>query len=341
MTETLTPRQEAVLKIIVREYIDRAMPVASETITRSYPVGVSPATIRNDMACLEEEGYITRPHISAGAIPSTKGYRCYAEPLGESAELPLSEQHLIQEFLERVEKEFEELAKITSALLARLVKNVAVVTTPKVIPCRFKHLELVALQEFLVLLILVMYQSKLTRQLLHFSTPVTGAELTTITNKLNNAYSGLTASEIQAKRLELSPLERQVTDIIVNLMAMEDELEYDEPCLEGLRLMLRQPEFISGSRILNMVELLEEGKWLRTVLPRELGEGKIKLIIGDENSDEFLRDLSLVFTRYGIPSEVSGAIGVIGPTRMDYARAISSVRYLSGVLSKLVAEAYQ
>ncbi len=340
MPKTLMPRREAVLKIIVKEYITRVTPVASESITRSHLVGVSPATIRNDMAYLEEEGYITRPHVSAGAIPSCKGYRYYAESLGENIELPLMEQYLVQGFLERIEREFEELAKIASALLARLVRSAAIVTTPKANPCRFKHLELVAFQEYLVLLILVMYQAKLRRYLLSTLTSVAEEELATVTNKLNNAYLGLASSEIRAKKLELSPLEREVTDAIINLMAMEDEVEYDEPYLEGLHLMLSQPEFIKGNRILNTIGLLEGGKWLRAVLPRELGETEIKLVIGEENEDELLRDLSLVFTRYGILGEVGGVIGVIGPTRMDYARAISSVRYLSGVLSKLVSEAY-
>lgn len=340
MMKTLTSRQEAVLKTIVKEYIAQATPVASKTITHRHFTGVSPATIRNDMIFLEEEGYITRPHVSAGAIPSCKGYRHYVESLDESIGLSLIEQHFIQDFLRKVEKEFEELARIASTLLARLVKNVAVATIPKAIQCRFKHLELVALQECLVLLILVMYQAKLRRQLLSTSTPVAEEELAAATNKFNNAYLGLTSSEIRTKQQGLSPLEKQVTEVIINLMSMEDELEYDEPYLEGLPLMLRQPEFIKGNRILNMLELLEEGKWLQMVLPRELGEGEIKLVIGEENQNELLRDLSLIFTRYGIPKEVGGAIGVIGPTRMDYARAISSLSYLSAALSRLVVEAY-
>jgi len=185
-----------------------------------------------------------------------------------------------------------------------------------------------------------MYQAKLRRYLLSTSPTVTEEELAIVTNKLNNTYLGLASSEIRAKQLELSPLEQEVTDAIVNLMMMEDELEYDQPYLEGLHLMLSQPEFIKGNRILNTIELLERGGWLRAVLPRELSETEIKLVIGEENEDELLRDLSLVFTRYGIPGKIGGAIGVIGPTRMDYARAISSVRYLSGVLNKLVSEAY-
>ncbi len=340
MQKTLTPRQEQVLKIIVQEYIVRGTPVASEMVTQRYPTPVSSATIRNDMVCLEREGYISRPHISAGAVPSCKGYRHYVESLVENMELPLFEQYFIQDFLKKVEAEFEELAKIASALLARLVRNAAVVTTPKIVPCRFKHLELVALQECLVLLILIMYQRKLKRQLLPTSSPVTEGELTIATNKLNAAYHNLTISEIKTKQPELSLFEKQVTEVVIDLMVKEEEMEYDEPYLEGLPLMLRQPEFAKVDRILEMVELMEEKEWLKSILPRELGEGEIKLVIGEENPNELLRDLSLVFTRYGVPGKVGGAMGVIGPTRMDYARTISSLSYLSKTLSQLVREAY-
>lgn len=337
----LTRRREAILKITIKEYIERATPVASETISHSYRLGVSPATIRNDMAYLEEEGYITRPHVSAGAIPLSKAYRYYVESLMEDIELPPLEQRSIWNLFQEVEREFEEWARLASTLLARLVQNVAVVTTPKAAQCRFKHLDLVALHEFLVLLVLIVYQTKLMRQCLSVTESFTQEELTAVANKLNNIYSGLNSSEILGKRLELSPLEKQVTRAVVNLMTMEDEREYDEPYLEGLRLMLNQPEFVRSERILNMVKLLEEKRWLRPMLSQGVDEGEVKVVIGDESHDELLQDLSLVFSRYGIPHEASGTVGVIGPTRMNYGRAIPTVRYLSRILSNLVAETYR
>lgn len=336
----LTSRREAVLKIIVQEYIDRGMPVASETISHNYRLGVSPATIRNDMAYLEEARYITRPHVSAGAVPLTKAYRYYVGSLAEDIELPLAEQRFIGNLFQEVEGGFEEWTKLAATLLSRLMQTMAIVTPPKAPQCRFKHIELIGFQDFLVLLVLVLHQAKLKRQFLSVATPLTQEELTRLANRLNFAYTGLTTSEILAKELEFSPLEKQIVGTMVNLMVAEDELEYDEPHFEGLRLMLSQPEFASSDQMLSIMELVEERGWLPVILPQRLAEGEVKVVIGEESQEELLRDLSLIFTRYGIPHGVSGTIGVIGPTRMDYSRAIPTVRYLSEVLSGLVAEVY-
>lgn len=165
----LTSRRQTVLKIVVQEYINKGLPVASETISRNYQLGVSPATIRNDMAYLEETGYIARPHISAGAIPLNKAYRHYVESLVRSIELPPGERRLIGNLFQDVEMEFEKWAKLAASLLSNLIRTIAVVTPPKTPKCRFKHLELVKLQEFLVLLVLVLQQSKLTRQFVPIS----------------------------------------------------------------------------------------------------------------------------------------------------------------------------
>lgn len=337
MLKGLTPRREAVLKIIVSEYIARAVPVASDTIFRNYQLGVSPATIRNDMAYLEKEGYITRPHTSAGSIPTDKAYRHYVESLSQEVELPVEERYRIRELFQEVEEEFERWLKLAAAIVARLVRNAALVTFPKPKQCRFRHLELVFLHEFVALMVLVLSEAILKRQLLSFDRPVTQNELTAFTNKLNAAYAGLNSSEILAKKLELSAEEKRVTEAILDMMIAEDEAEYEQAYLEGLRLMLDQPEFARRDRMLSIMELMETQEWLRSAFCRWPSDVGVQVIIGGENRDETLRDLSLVFSRYGIPGRIDGAIGVIGPTRMDYRRAISTVSYMSAILSDLVA----
>jgi heat-inducible transcriptional repressor len=337
MLKGLTQRREAVLKIIVSEYITTAVPVASDTIFRNYPLGVSPATIRNDMAYLEEEGYITRPHTSSGSVPLDKGYRHYVESLTKEAELPLEEQYRIQKLFHEVEEEFERWLKLAATVAARLVRNAALVTFPKSAQCRFRHLELVASQEFAALMVLVLSEAIIKRQLLSFEEPVTQERLTIMADKLNAAYLGLTISEIVAKKLGLTSEEEQVAKAVIDIMAAEDELEYEEPYLDGLRLMLGQPEFAHKDRMLSIMELMETKEWLSSALASQSSDIGVQVVIGEENRNETLRDLSLVFSRYGIPGRVGGTIGVIGPTRMDYRRAISTVDYMSVVLSGLVA----
>jgi len=335
----LFPRTETILKSIVGEYIAKATPVPSEVIARDWKLGISPATIRNEMAYLEQEGYIFRPHPSAGSIPSDKGYRYYVESL-KGVGLPLAEQRLISHLFHQVERELEEWLSLSATLIAQLVQNVAVVTMPKPVDCQFKYLELVALQDTLALVVLVLRGARLKQQLITFDQVMSQPGLTAIANKLNAAYSGLTSSQISAKAIELSPSERQVTDCLVKIMQAEDELEYEKPYLDGLHFMLNQPEFAYSQRMLALMELVEHRNLLKTIVPQGLASHRVQVIIGKENKEEVIHNYSVVICRYGLPEEAVGTIGVVGPTRMPYGRAISAVDYIASVLSELVDELY-
>jgi len=335
----LSPRSETILKSIVGQYIARAVPVPSQSIINDYELAVSPATIRNEMAHLEQEGYIIRPHPSAGSIPSDKGYRYYVETLSD-IELPLAEQLLISHLFHQVERELEEWLSLAAALTAQLAKNVAIVTMPKPANCQFKHLELVALKDSLVLVVLVLQGASLKQQLITFDQVISQSELTKVANKLNVAYSGLTRARILAKKIKLSPTEQQVTDCLLKIMQAEDEQEYEKSCLDGLHFTLNQPEFRRGQRGLALMELVDCQKLLKTVAPEELGSRGVQVIIGKENKTEAIQDYSVVISQYGLSEEAAGIVSVVGPTRMPYARTISAVGYLSSVLSRLVAELY-
>jgi len=336
MAKSLTRRREDLLRILVGEYIATAQPVASEAIFRNYELGVSPATIRNDMAYLESEGYIMRPYTSAGTVPLDKAYRYYVESLAQDIELPAEEQSRIRNLFAEAE-EMERWLKLAATLVARLVRNAALVTFPKARQSRFRHLEMVAVHEFLALLVLVLSDTVLRRHLLPFDESVTQEQLAELANKLNLAYGGLSRREIKSKKLELSPSEERVSGAVLDIMAAEAEAKYDQPYLEGLRFMLGQPEFARRDRMLDIMELMEARGWLDYVSSSRLGDRGVQVLIGHENPDEALQDLSLVFSGYGVPDRAVGTIVVIGPTRMDYRRAISSVDYISEVLSDLVA----
>jgi len=335
----LSPRSETILKSIVGQYIARAVPVPSQSIINDYELAVSPATIRNEMAHLEQEGYITRPHPSAGSIPSDKGYRYYVETLSD-IELPLAEQLLISHLFHQVERELEEWLILAAALTAQLAQNVAIVTMPKPANCQFKHLELVALKDPLVLVVLVLHGARLKQQLITFDQVISQSELTKVANKLNIAYSGLTRARILVNKINLSPTEQQVTDCLLKIMQAEDEQEYEKSCLDGLHFTLNQPEFRRGQRGLALMELVDCQKLLKTVAPEELGSRGVQVIIGKENKTEAIQDYSVVISQYGLSEEAAGIVSVVGPTRMPYARTISAVGYLSSVLSRLVAELY-
>ncbi|GAH86342.1 unnamed protein product, partial [marine sediment metagenome] len=219
-------------------------------------------------------------------------------------------------------------------------QNAAIVSMPKSVDCQFKHLELVALQDSLALVILVLYGAKVKQQLITFDQGITQPGLTAIANKINATYSGLTSSQISAKEVDLSPTEKQLTNCLLQIMQAEDEQEYEEPYLSGLHLILNQPEFVHSHRILALMELVEHRNLLRTIVPKEIGSPGVHVIIGKENKAEVIHNCSVVISRYGLLEEAVGTIGVVGPTRMPYARTISTIGYLSSVLSKLVAELY-
>jgi heat-inducible transcriptional repressor len=335
---TMRERRETVLRAIIEDYITRAAPVSSSSIVEKYGLKVSPATIRNDTAYLEQEGYVVHPHHSAGSVPTDKAYRYYVELIGEDVELPAVEDYLVRQISQEAREELEQWLRMVAGLLARLVHNLVVVTTPKTVRCRFKHLDLVALQDFMALLIVVLREAKVRRQVLSFSRKVSQDELTELANKLTYVYGGMTSSEISAKREGLSSEERQLSESVVEIMAAEDKLEYGVPYLEGLRLLLSQPEFADSPRILGILEVLEGEDWLRNMFYQESSKGGVKVVIGEENPEPALQDLSLIASQYGMLNKGRGIVGVIGPKRMDYAKAISSLNCLSTLLSNSVAE---
>jgi len=323
----------------VGQYITTATPVSSQSVTDNCELGLSSATIRNEMAHLEHEGYIVRPHPSAGSVPSDKGYRRYVESLGD-VRLPLAEQRLVSHLFHQVERKLDEWINLATSLIAQMVQNVAVVSMLKAEACRFKHLEMVSLQDSLALVVIVLSGAKVRQQLVTFDQIMSQPQLTDIASKLSATYCGLTRSQISAKQAGLSPAQLYITDCLIKTMESEDNQEEEEHYLDGLHFTFNQPEFAQNQRMLALMELVEQRNLLKSILPPRLPSRGVKIIIGGENRIEVIRDFSVVIGQYGLPKEAVGTIGIVGPTRMSYARAIATVDYLSLVLSGLAARLY-
>jgi heat-inducible transcriptional repressor len=335
----ITARSGKILSYIIKQYITGAVPVPSQVIADKADLGVSPATVRNEMANLEKEGYLIRPHTSAGCIPSDKGYRFYVESM-ENVTLPREEQYLISHTFHQVEKEVEAWVSLTATLLARLTQNVAVVSLPKSTDCKLKHLELIAVQDARALMVIVLDGAIVKQKLITFDEPVSQPSLSAISNKLNSVYDGLTSRQITGNKTELSSLEKKATEYLMEIMNSEDSKEYQEPYLEGWHFMLNQPEFAHSDLMRNLMELVERRGLLKVILPAKLSPSGIHVIIGKENQYEAIQNCSVVICRYGLPEEASGTIAVVGPTRMPYSHTIPTVYYLSSVLGQLVGGLY-
>jgi len=335
----LTKREETVLSSIIKQYINQAAPVSSTAVIEECGIDVCSATVRNDVVRLEQDGYIIRPHHSAGSIPSDKGYRYYVESL-ENMELSINERFMISHLFHQVEMEMEEWLNLTASLLAKRVHNLAVIWAPRSPASRFHHLELVAIQDSLALAVLVLRGARLKQQLINFSKPIRQQELAKMAAKLNDAYNGLSRGGIKSKKIEFDTDEQLVKDSVIKMMKAEDDKEYDKSYLDGLQFMLEQPEFSKGQRAQTLMEMVEQKKLGRVIDPEELDGKGVQVIIGKENKEEAFKGYSVVVSHYGLPDEAIGTLGVIGPTRMHYERAISFIGYLSLVMSRLIAELY-
>ncbi len=335
----LSTRRQAILRSVVEQYIARAVPVPSQYIVDKYRLDVSSATVRNEMAALEDEGYIIRPHTSAGSVPSDKGYRYYVETL-DNISLPTADRFLIDHMFHQVEEELESWLSLAATLLARLTQNVALVSMPKAEGSRFKHVELVGLQDQMALIVLVLYGARVKQQLIAFTEPVEQTQLTVIANKLNGLYFGLDREQMAAKTVALSPMEDAVHTVLLKMMQSDEEQFDEEAYLEGWHFLFSQPEFTQTERLLSLMELAEQRHLLRTILPVDLSKRGVQVFIGGENEAAAVKNYSIVISRYGLPGEAEGTVGVVGPTRMQYARSLSAVRYLATVLSELTGELY-
>lgn len=337
---TLTDRRARLLSLIVSEYVDSAVPVGSDSIVRKHELPFSSATIRNEMARLEEEGYISHPHTSAGRVPSDKGYRYYVEALMEERDLPWETKQTIRHQFHQAGREEDEWIHLSAAVLARAVQNAAVVTLPRTPDSRLKRLELVGIQDAAALLVLVLQQARVKQQVLIFPEPVDQDQLTAIANHLNAAFGGHSAPEIARSQVQLTQLEWHVANAVREIMQAADRGGYDEAYLEGVRNVLQKPEFGTSDKMLNLLDVLEQRNLTKLIPFREISADGVTVMIGAENEEDAMRDYSVVISPYGQPGGITGAMAVVGPTRMHYSETISTVRFMAGLMGEMLSTYY-
>ena len=337
----LSERAGTILNILVREYINSASPVASEEIARRSPTKVSPATVRNAMSRLSSEGYISRAHVSAGAIPSDLGYRHYVQSLDEPPELPIIVQQRIHRHFSQAEPDLETWSRQCASILSDLTASLAVVTVPWNRSPRLKHIQLVFLEEFLALLVVVLQETRLLRRLLSVDQPLTQEMLDQSANRLNDLFCDLDSEDIKAHDLELTPLQERVKQETSVMLQEASNETAPEHYVDGFRRLLDQPEFAQGGRAKPLVEMVEERVLLESLLPQLPETSDVAVYIGEENQEANLHPYGVILCQYGSANQSTGTICVIGPTRMGYAEAIGGVTFFSSLMSKLVGELHR
>jgi heat-inducible transcriptional repressor len=333
----LNERRSGLLNIIVEEYVDTAVPVGSKNIVAKHGIPLSSATVRMEMARLEEEGYISQPHTSAGRVPSDKGYRYYVESLMSEQQLAREEREMIRHQFHQAERDLEEWFQLAAAVLAHSVRNFAVVTSPRNKETRLRHVQLVALQDASALLVVVLQEARVRQQVMTFPYAVDQESLSAAAARVNASMGGLTGTEIRALGLPDTALDAAVVTTTLELLDQE-ALALGDVFRDGVREVLSQPEFARSERLLDLVDVLEQ-RTLATAIPvRYVTDHGINVVIGAENSLESMRDCSIVLAQYGGAAGPTGVVAVLGPTRMQYARTIPTVRYLAALLGELVSQ---
>jgi heat-inducible transcriptional repressor len=340
--ESMTERRKELLRTIINEYVNNYLPVSSEMIVNKYKLPISPATVRNEMAELEREGYITHPHTPAGRIPSDKGYRYYVEHLMErQGGLSLPEQHNIQHQFYQVQLELNEWIRLAAGVVARTSQNVGVVSSPYVFDGRLKRLEVIGVQERLALVVAVTQDGSIKEQMLSLEDPITQEELSIISNRLNATLQNQNRTQIEIKVRDLAEeLDKIVATRLVEMLRSLEQYRDVQLYREGLANILNQPEFNNISTMRQVMQTIETGNALPTLIPEILQnyEGGVQVVIGGENRFDDMRLLSVVLARYGIDGQVVGVIGLVGSTRMEYNRSISTVQYIAHLMTNLLTE---
>lgn len=336
----LNERRKCILRAITDVYIDTAEPVGSTTIARKHNLGISSATIRNEMASLEEEGYVYQPHTSAGRVPSDKGYRYYVDVLLEIPEVTSEEYKKINQLAEYRKEAIEKTIRRTTKLLAELTEYVSVAVIPEHRNATFRHIQLVPLDVHNILVILVVDPGFIENRVLSSSRAFSPEQLDEISAYLNQQLRGKRGEALTKTLLselnnivpEARGLISSITDIIQSVLT---DAKDDVVVVDGLLNILDQPEFQDLDRTKLVLSVLENRKVLSKVLSSLSRNSGLTVQIGEENESPELKDFSLVTATYYQCGHNLGTIGLLGPTRMTYGRAMSLVKEVAMYLSEL------
>jgi heat-inducible transcriptional repressor len=328
---------------MVEEYVASAKPISSAAVLERSALNVSSATIRNELADLEELGLVVQLHTSGGRMPTSLGYRYYIERLLPAPDLSNDEQVTIRHQFYQARTEIDEWLRLAAAVIAHRVHNVAVITPPRAIEVRCKHVEFIAVQDHMALVIVVLTDGSVVQEFEPQEVITSQEDLSVAADLVNRAFYNLSASQAETAAQKLPPRLGSLAAAVVGLVRRASERRR-QVYHEGLTEMLRQPEFMSArhsmvpasERLRRVIEFLQQGLAMEDLLTLLAMEQGVQVVIGGEQPLSTLHDYSMVVGRYGGDTEGSGVLGVLGPTRMEYGRAISLVRYMSDLMTDLL-----
>jgi heat-inducible transcriptional repressor len=337
-----TERQKFLLTLVIHEYARTAAPVGSRYLVDNYSLDMSSATVRNELSALTDMGLLRQPHTSAGREPTEEGYRFFVGRLLQETDLPNPVQHTISHQFFQMRNDVDQWMRLAASVLAKHSRGASLVTAPHPDRARLKHLELISTRGRQVLMVLVLIGGEIRQRLVTLPETVFQDQLSLVADHITRQFQEKDAEAIRGLSTGDNNLEHDILSLLVEDLGHTDALTSGEVYLDGLTNVLSEPEFSGSDDARRALRVLEERPVLQDLLARTVlsGEtsGGVQVLIGGEGTWDDLRSSSLVLARYGVPGLATGALGVLGPMRMSYGRTISTMRFLAGLLSDLVAD---
>lgn len=324
-------RKRRILQAIIDDYVTMAEPVGSRTIARKYDLGISPATIRNEMSDLEMLGYLEQPHASSGRIPSAKGYRFYVDCLLTPHQLSDQEAVLIKRWYDTKARQIEEVFQETAKILSHITKNVSFVLAQQH-QCMFRYLQFLPLDETRAIIVVVTDNGILDNKIIDIPAGASFDDLRNIAEMMNNRLKGITIDSIKGSML--NEIKHNLLDEVAfheaALQAIKSSItpsKKDKVYCGGTSQLLEQPEFRDVDKVKALLSMLEEERLLVDIL--NINENNnLTITIGSENRFSGIKDCSMIQATYRIDGQVVGSVAVLGPTRMEYGKVISVLQFM-------------
>jgi heat-inducible transcriptional repressor len=341
-------RAQAILRAVIEEYVTTAIPVGSQALVERYRLGVSSATVRNILAELEVNGLLTHPHTSAGRIPTDAGYRFFVESIVDAVPLPAVEQLMIRHQFGQVEFASEHWFRLAATTLASVTRAAGLATPAKPRDAHIRRIDLVAINERMASLILVLREGSIKQALITLDgddaidQPTLNQVAALLNERLVDQTGSRAATRVAALRddVRVEAVARRVGERIVRIVKEYDAAAIEEVFSDGLLNVMEAPEFAQSDKLRRVFSALENRAYLGALVGSVAGAGRIQVFIGHENQPLEMQDVSLVLAPYGRPGRAIGVVGVLGPTRMFYSQAIGTVRFVSGLMNELVDHLY-
>ena len=335
----LNDRKKKILQLIIEDYISTAEPVGSRTIARKYDLGISPATIRNEMSDLELLGYLEQPHTSAGRVPSAQAYRFYVDSLVEPGSLTDNDMALINSWYKERRRNIDDIFQSTAKILSRMTQNVSMVLANKDTGAVFRYIKFLPLDSSHAILCIVTDDGNVDNCVVEIPLGMRPEEMDYLAGRISSVLEGKELSEISDEllsALHMDVAEDKVlfTSFLQAIKRMSRKQNEQRVFLGGTKQLLNQPEFRDVERVKSLLGILEEEKVVRDLLVAGEDSG-LKITIGTENKFTGIQDCSMVQATYRLNGKIVGTMAVLGPTRMEYGKVITVMDYLHKYLKTI------